>query len=178
VTTSRTIEVTTIGSNHHVELNPSEAGIYDRVVVQDVIKEMAQSQNLDTKAPFKIVVLNEVDKLSKDAQHALRRTMEKYVRNCRLILCSESICRVIDPLRSRCLAVRVAAPTQPEVVNILQMVAKKEKITLPDTLAKNIANLSECNMRRALLMFEASKVEKYVCCYFVSYYDFCNAVRY
>lgn len=61
------------------------------------------------------MVLNEVDKLSKEAQHGLRRTMEKYMATCRLILCCNSTCKVIEPVRSRCLMVRVPAPSVEEV---------------------------------------------------------------
>jgi replication factor C subunit 3/5 len=46
---TRTIEVelTTVSSNHHVELNPSDAGFQDRYVVQEIIKEMAKSRPID-----------------------------------------------------------------------------------------------------------------------------------
>lgn len=64
---------------------------------------------------FAVILLNEVDCLTKDAQHALRRTMEKYMSTCRLILCCNSTSKVLPAVRSRCLGVRVAAPTHEEV---------------------------------------------------------------
>lgn len=65
--------------------------------------------------PFLVVVLTEVDQLTRDAQHALRRTMEKYMATCRIILCCNSTSKVIPAIRSRCLGVRVAAPKIEEV---------------------------------------------------------------
>lgn len=62
-----------------------------------------------------VLVLNEVDKLSREAQHSLRRTMEKYSASCRLILCCNSSSKVTEAIRSRCLNVRVNAPTEDEV---------------------------------------------------------------
>ena len=65
-----------------------------------------------------MIILTEVDCLTKDAQHALRRTMEKYMATCRLILCCNSTSKVIPPIRSRCLGIRVASPTIEEVLLI------------------------------------------------------------
>ncbi len=57
-----------------------------------------------------VVIINEADSLSRDAQAALRRTMEKYMSNLRIILCANSTSRLIAPIKSRCLLMRVAAP--------------------------------------------------------------------
>lgn len=160
---NRKLEIMTVGSNYHIEVNPSDAGIYDRVVVTDMIKQMAQTQQIDPQGQreFKTIVLSEVDELTKDAQHALRRTMEKYIATCRLILCVNSTSRVIPAVKSRCLAVRVAAPNENEIVSVLDYVAKKEGIDLPKEFAKRIAVKSERNLRRAILMMQACKVQQY-----------------
>ena len=105
-------------------------------------------------------LLMEVDRLSKNAQHALRRTMEKYTATCRLVLCCNSPSKVIDPLRSRCLGVRVGAPTIKDVCNILQGVCRKEGIDYCPSLGQQIAIKSERNLRRALLMLETCRVQK------------------
>ncbi|XP_069153431.1 replication factor C subunit 3-like isoform X1 [Solanum lycopersicum] len=96
------VELTTLSSTHHVELNPSDAGFQDKYVVQEIIKEMAKNRPIDTKGKkgFKVLVLNEVDKLSREAQHSLRRTMEKYSASCCLILCSNSSSKVTEAVRS------------------------------------------------------------------------------
>lgn len=62
-----------------------------------------------------VLVLNDVDKLSREAQHSLRRTMEKYSSSCRLILCCNSSSKVTEAIKSRCLNVRINAPSQEEV---------------------------------------------------------------
>ncbi|TKS82879.1 Replication factor C subunit 3 [Collichthys lucidus] len=149
------IEINTIASNYHLEVNPSDAGNQDRVVIQELIKTVAQSQQIQssTQREFKVVLLTEVDRLTKDAQHALRRTMEKYMGTCRLILCSTSTSKVIGPIRSRCLAIRVC--------NVLTSVCKKEGLLLPPELAKQISEKSGRNLRKALLMCEACRVQQY-----------------
>ncbi|KAH0625058.1 hypothetical protein JD844_033112 [Phrynosoma platyrhinos] len=156
------IEISTIASNYHLEVNPSDAGNSDRVVIQELLKTVAQSQQLETSTQrdFKVVLLTEVDKLTKDAQHALRRTMEKYMATCRLILCCNSTSKVIAPIRSRCLAVRVPAPSIEDICNILSSVCKKEGLVLPQELAQRIAEKSGRNLRKALLMCEACRVQQ------------------
>lgn len=68
-----------------------------------------------TRLPPTVVIINEADSLSRDAQAALRRTMEKYMTNLRIILCANSTSRLIAPIKSRCLLMRVAAPSREEV---------------------------------------------------------------
>ncbi len=158
----RAIEVNMISSNFHIEISPGQAGIYDRYVVGEVIKEIASNVSLHAsshKIPFKVVVLNEVDQMSKQAQAGLRRTMEMYTGVCRLILNCSNQSKVIDPLRSRCLGIRVSSPSHDEISNVLQAVGKKENVVVPPQLAVSIARDSGRNLRRAILMLEACKVQ-------------------
>lgn len=158
----KTADITVMSSNYHIELNPSEAGFQDTHVVQEIIKEIAQTQNVNQQRSFKVVVLTEVDRLSKGAQHALRRTMEKYMSTCRIILVCDSACRVTAPLKSRCLGVRVPAPTHAEVVTILMHIAQKEGWAgFPISVAQEISVKSNRNLRKAELMLEACKVAQY-----------------
>jgi replication factor C subunit 3/5 len=153
---SRKLEITIVQSNYHLELTPADCGNYDRVVVQDLLKEIAQTAQIDANAKqrFKVVVINEADLLTREAQAALRRTMEKYSTNLRLIMVANSTAKIIGPIRSRCLLMRVAAPSVQEIDKCLQFVASKEKFKLSDRLAERLATSSDRNLRRALLMLE------------------------
>uniref|UniRef100_A0A669BGH8 Replication factor C (activator 1) 3 n=1 Tax=Oreochromis niloticus TaxID=8128 RepID=A0A669BGH8_ORENI len=139
------IEINTIASNYHLEVNPSDAGNQDRVVIQELIKTVAQSQQIQssTQRDFKVVLLTEVDRLTKDAQHALRRTMEKYMATCRLILCSTSTSKVIGPIRSRCLAIRVPLPSIEEVRRTW---VSSSHLSWPNKSAKNLVP-AECSSK-------------------------------
>lgn len=127
---NRKIEITTVSSNYHIEVNPSDAGIYDRIVITDIIKQIAQTNVIDTNGQreFRVIVLSEVDELTRDAQHALRRTMEKYVATCRLVLCVNSTSRVIPAIKSRCLGIRVACPSNDEIIKVLNVSLNISKV--------------------------------------------------
>ena len=163
-TSNRKLEFNIVASVYHLEITPSDVGNFDRVVVQDLLKEVAQTQQVDQSARqrFKVVVINEADHLTRDAQAALRRTMEKYSPNLRLILLANSTANIIAPIRSRTLLVRVAAPTEEDICKVLKKVGTAENFSESEALNQRIAKDSGRNLRRALLMFEAVHAQKYV----------------
>ncbi|KAG0475658.1 hypothetical protein HPP92_015344 [Vanilla planifolia] len=124
-------------------------------------KWQKQAYRFKGKKGFKVLVLNEVDKLSKEAQHSLRRTMEKYSASCRLVLCCNSSSRVTEAVRSRCLNVRLNAPTVEQIIEVLELIGKKESLQLPPGFAARIAAQSNRSMRRAILSFETCRVQQY-----------------
>lgn len=158
---NRKLEIQTVSSNYHVEMTPSDVGIYDRVVVQDLVKEMAQTSQIETSSQksFKVVVLCEADSLTRDAQHGLRRTMEKYANNCKIVLCCESLSRIIEPLQSRCIIINVPAPTDQEMTTVLKNIIRKESLQMPESILQKVTAKSEGNLRRAILMIETIKME-------------------
>ncbi|KAF7507476.1 hypothetical protein GJ744_010407 [Endocarpon pusillum] len=155
--TGRKLEFNIVSSVYHLEITPSDVGNHDRVVIQELLKEVAQTQQVDLNARqrFKVVVINEADSLTRDAQAALRRTMEKYSANVRLILLANSTAGIIAPIRSRTLLIRVPAPTEPEICAVLHHATATQKWKHIPALNERIARESGRNLRRALLMLEA-----------------------
>lgn len=166
---NRKLEFNVLSSPYHLEITPSDMGNNDRVVIQDLLKDVASTEQVDfsnqaksaMKHRFKVVIINEADSLSRDAQAALRRTMEKYSSNIRLIMVSNTISSIIAPIKSRTLLIRIPAPTPLEIGSILLHVANKESVKLSssDEATRNkffhaVALASDRNLRRAMLSFE------------------------
>jgi replication factor C subunit 3/5 len=112
---------------------------------------------LKSKIKTRVIVVKEADRLSKEAQSALRRTMEKYMRNCRLIMCCNHISKLIAPIRSRCVAIRVASPTTDNIIDTLNHIVKEEGLTINRSQLELIIELSGRNMRKAINTLQLSK---------------------
>jgi len=78
---------------------------------------------------------------------------------CRIIANCESLSKVIQPLRSRCLQIRVPAPKQDVLADLLCKIANHEKFELPPKLAASIAHVSRRNIRRAIMMLQTCKLK-------------------
>lgn len=153
-----TAEITVLQSNSHIDMTPSDVGFRDRVVVQQIIKEIGSSKNPDGRN-FKAIILNQADYLSDEAQAALRRTLEKYTATTRLILIANSLCRIIAPIRSRCLGIRVSAPTDNEIKQVLNMISQQENLTLPSILETRIVANCNRNLRRAIMILQSIYIQ-------------------
>lgn len=164
---NRKLELNVVSSPYHLEITPSDMGNNDRIVIQELLKEVAQMEQVDFQTGsaaesgglahrYKCVIINEADSLTRDAQAALRRTMEKYSRNIRFIMLCESMSSMIAPIKSRCLLVRTPAPTTQETVDILRHVAGQEKVEIEtDDVLRSISEACGGNLRRSLLTFES-----------------------
>ena len=155
------VDLTTVSSAYHLEMNPSDVGRRDTMIVQEVMKEMAQQGASRPGAAGSrlshLLVLHEVDKMTKEAQHALRCTMEKNQQGCRLVLLTSCRSKVIDPLISRCLCVRVPAPSAAEVAGALRDFNAEYQMS--DELVEKIA-ANYRSFRTAFLMADAFKARR------------------
>ncbi len=161
VSSKHTIEIDVCVSNYHIEMDPSDAGAKDTFVVQHVIKEMANNGSIasllmNSSVTHKTIVLKNAGNITKQAQAGLRRTMETFSSSCRLILVSKTSSRVIEPLRSRCVLVRVPLP-RPE--RLAELVAS----TIHDAdLVDKIVQSSGGSISRAKFMAERGSADKMV----------------
>ena len=78
---------------------------------------------------------------------------------CRIIANCESLSKVIGPLKSRCLQIRVPAPTESTLTELLRKIATKEQFELPPQVARTIAQHSRRNIRRAIMMLQTLKLK-------------------
>ena len=136
-----------------MELNASDERGID--VVRNQIKNFARAMPSEN-APFKILVLDEADHLTNDAQHALRRTMETYANSCRMILICNYSSRIIPPIQSRCAVFKYSRLSDDDISSRLEFIAKREKVTLSAKGTKAVLYLTDGDMRAAINLLQAA----------------------
>lgn len=137
-----------------LELNASdERGIN---MVRERVKKFSKFAGLDTNIPFKIIILDEADEMTSDAQTALRRIIEDASRHCRFILIANNISRIIEPIQSRCVVFKFTRIAEKEVIAHLKEIAKKEKLKSDEDGFKAIFDYTEGDLRHAINLLQAS----------------------
>ena len=137
-----------------LELNASdERGIN---MVRERVKKFARFSGLDTNIPFKLVILDEADEMTSDAQTALRRIIEDTAKHCRFIMIANNISKIIEPLQSRCAVFKFTRIPEEDVISHLEEICKKEKIKCDRVGLKAIHVYSEGDMRHSINMLQAT----------------------
>ena len=138
---------------NYLELNASDERGID--VVRQKVKDFARTKALEN-IPFKVIFLDEADALTREAQQALRRTMENYTSTCRFIMSCNYSSNIIDPIQSRCVVMRFKLLEKKDIVEIIKRISEKEKITVEDEAYQSLYESSEGDCRRAINLLQAT----------------------
>ncbi|SJL00239.1 related to Replication factor C subunit 2 [Armillaria ostoyae] len=150
--------------NRVLELNASdERGIS---IVREKIKNFArqtpraQTISSDGKEypcpPYKIIILDEADSMTQDAQGALRRIMETYARITRFCLVCNYVTRIIEPLASRCSKFRFTSLDNQSSSSRLMHIATSEHITVDPSVVEALIRASSGDLRRAITYLQSA----------------------
>jgi replication factor C small subunit len=146
-----------LGKNYNLnsvlELNASdERGIG---MVREKVKKFTKWSGF-ADIPFKIIILDEADEMTSDAQTALRRVIEETAKFCRFIFIANNISKIIDPIQSRCATFKFTTIPEEDVISRLGEIAKKEKVKTDKKGLKAIYDYSEGDLRHAINLMQAT----------------------
>lgn len=138
---------------HVMELNASDERGID--VVRETVKTFARIKSIG-EIPFKILILDEADNMTSDAQQALRRTMEKFTETCRFVLCANYSGRIIEPIQSRCAPFRFSYLPRKEHDTYTCKIAENEKVKISEEGLDAIFEVCGGDMRKAINTLQAA----------------------
>ncbi len=136
-----------------LELNASDERGID--VIRNKVKDFARTRAIGD-VPFKIIYLDESDALTKEAQQALRRTMENYTRTCRFILSCNYSSKIIEPIQSRCAIFRFKLLTKKDIMEIIEDIAKSESLKIDEKTKEALYNVSNGDCRKMENILQSS----------------------
>ncbi len=155
-TTALCIARQILGENskdYTLELNASdERGIG---MVREKVKKFSRYAGM-VDVPFKIIILDEADEMTSDAQTALRRIIEDTAKYCRFILIANNISKIIEPIQSRCATFKFTSIPEEDMINHLENISKKEKVKVDRKGLKAIYDYSEGDLRHAINLMQAT----------------------
>ncbi len=135
-----------------LELNASdERGIQ---MVRTKLKDFARTQ-VAGRFPFKLLILDEADAMTRDAQQALRRIMEMYSANTRFILICNYVSRIIEPIQSRCAVFKFKQLDPKDIKARLKYIAEKENVNITEEGLDAIVEICEGDLRKAINLLQS-----------------------
>ena len=138
---------------NYLELNASDERGID--VVRQKVKDFARTKAIGD-VPFKVIFLDEADALTKEAQQALRRTMENFTSTCRFILSCNYSSRILDPIQSRCVVFRFKLLERKDVKKIVERIISNEGLSITEEAFNTLYEASEGDLRRVINFMQAT----------------------
>lgn len=175
----------------HIEMTPSDVNFCDTKIIQQTLKNLFSSnerkmsglgalqslnlyentmqsddsRNLHVNPHYRVVVFNHFDRMSTDAQTAMRRIMEDYSKVARFILIATSIDHVIAPIQSRCSVLAIPRPVDDEIATMLQSAmlralppetCTEEILSASKPYIEKVVSSADGNATRALILLQVS----------------------
>merc|ERR1719261_850602 len=109
-----------------------------------------------SKARFRIIILDEADSMTHDAQAALRRIMEEFVQVTRFIIICNYVSKIIEPLHSRCSKFRFKLIDQEFQKKRIFSICNEEKVQISGTALETLITLSKGDMRATVTMLQTA----------------------
>ena len=128
-----------------LELNASNDRGID--VIRNDVKDFAKTKGI-ANIPFKLILLDECDALTKEAQQALRRTMETYSNSCRFVLSCNFVNKVIDPIKSRCAIFKFKPLRKDDLIDIVKKITKDEGLEIDESTVTRLYELTGGDIRQ------------------------------
>ena len=138
---------------NYLELNASDERGID--VVRQKVKDFARTKAIG-EVGFKVIFLDEADALTKEAQQALRRTMENYTNTCRFVMSCNYSSKIIDPIQSRCVIFRFKLLERKDIEKRVKLIAEKENLEISDKAIETLYEVSEGDCRRVINLLQTS----------------------
>jgi len=143
-----------------LDLNASDDRGID--VIRNTIKDFAKIRTMGDH-PFKIIHLDESDSLTKEAQQALRRTMENYASSTRFILSANFSSKIIDPIQSRCTVFRFKPLAKEEIFEVIDNIGKAENLKIDSDSKEALFEIAGGDVRRLINILQScSAIDKVI----------------
>jgi replication factor C subunit 3/5 len=126
--------------------------------VREDIKGFAEKTNMFQKG-VKLIILDEADSMTFDAQFALRRIIEKYSTTVRFCLICNYENKIIPAIRSRCANFRFSNIDIKHIIEKLNQVVISEKLSYSDEVVYTIANLANGDLRKAINLLQTISMQ-------------------
>ena len=149
---SKDIEFTIVYNDYYYMIDPHIYGVYDKLIIQEFIKKIVQEKRMCNIIPYHLIVIENAAKLTNEAQQSLRRTLEKYISNCRFIFLMDLESKLIDPIMSRCVCIKIPAPTDDKLRSLALNIIKDQdsEIEYSNKFIDNLVIKSENNYKKLL----------------------------
>lgn len=125
----------------------------------DHARQLIQHSQFKPRGRYRIIIMDEIQQLSKPAQQAMLKTFENPSPQTIFILCTTDPGKVLPTIKSRCQHIKLQELTVPALTSLLSWICEEEKLSYPETALKTVATMANGHARNAVMLLD--QVVKY-----------------